>query len=63
MEKKIQKKIPEIFHEFFLNFLLGYRGSVANLGYACKNLGGLGPLIWEEIDPAQTVVNVVSIID
>jgi hypothetical protein len=34
-----------------------YRGFTANLGYACENLGGLGPLVGEEIDPAQTVVN------
>jgi hypothetical protein len=26
-------------------------------GYACKKFRGLGPLVWEEIDPAQTVVN------
>jgi ankyrin repeat protein len=27
------------------------------MGNACKKIGGLGPLVWEEIDPAQTVVN------
>jgi hypothetical protein len=46
--------------KFSVNFFLiffGYRGSTANLGHACKNLGGLGLLVWEEIDPAQTVVN------
>jgi hypothetical protein len=25
------------------------------LGHACKNLGGLGPLVYEEIETAQTV--------
>jgi hypothetical protein len=43
--KKIQKKI------------CGYRGSAANLGYACENLGGQGPLVWEEKEYKQTVVN------
>jgi hypothetical protein len=29
----------------FLNFFFAYRYSAVNLGYACKNLGGLGPLV------------------
>jgi hypothetical protein len=39
---------------FFPNFL-GYHGSTSNLEHACENLGGLGPLVWEEIENAQTV--------
>jgi hypothetical protein len=31
------------------------RGSTSNLESACKNLGGLGPLVWEEIENEQTV--------
>jgi hypothetical protein len=34
-----------MFRENFLNVFFGYRCSAANLGYACKNLGGLGPLV------------------
>jgi hypothetical protein len=34
---------------------VGYPGSTDNLGYACENLGSLGPLVWEEIENAQTV--------
>jgi hypothetical protein len=51
--------LPNMKHKklFYLMFFFGYRGSAANLGYACKHLGGLGPQVWEEIDPAQTVVN------
>jgi hypothetical protein len=41
VKKNRQKKFREI---FFSNFL-GYRCSAANLGYACKNLGGLGPRV------------------
>jgi hypothetical protein len=52
-QKKIsKKKIQKIFRELKK---IGYRGFTANLGYACENLGGLGPLVWEEMDPAQTV--------
>jgi hypothetical protein len=43
-EKNRGKKIEKKNQSFF-----GYRGSTANLGYACKNLGCLGPLVWEEI--------------
>jgi hypothetical protein len=39
------EKIQKIFREIFFQFFFGYRGSTANLGYACKNLGGLGPLV------------------
>jgi hypothetical protein len=28
-----------------------------NRGSACEKLGGLGPLVWEEIENAQTVQN------
>jgi hypothetical protein len=37
IEKKIEKKIV---------FFFGYLSSAANLRYACKNLGGLGSLVW-----------------
>jgi hypothetical protein len=35
----------------------GYRGSATDLGCACKKLGALGPMVWEEIENPQTVVN------
>jgi hypothetical protein len=59
-KKKFQKKISQKISENFLwNFcfqiFLGYHGSTSNLEHACKNLGGLGPLVWEEIENAQTV--------
>jgi hypothetical protein len=55
--KKIsQKNFTKFFvNNFFFKHFFGYSGSTANLGYACKNLGGLGPLVWEEIEFAQTV--------
>jgi hypothetical protein len=37
-KKKISKNVREVF--------LGYLSSAANLSYACKNVGGLGPLVW-----------------
>jgi hypothetical protein len=40
---------------FFFQIFVGYPGSTANLGYACENLGILGPLVWEDIKHAQTV--------
>jgi hypothetical protein len=46
------KKFCEI---FFFQIFLGYHGSTSNLEHACENLGGLGPLVWEEIENAQTV--------
>jgi hypothetical protein len=52
-QKKIQKKFQKNFSDFFF----GYRGFTANLGYACKNLVCLGPLVWEEIDSAQNSSN------
>jgi hypothetical protein len=39
-QKKYSKKISRIFHEVFHEILFGYRGSAANLGYACKNFWG-----------------------
>jgi hypothetical protein len=57
--KKIAKKIftkKNFLKICFLNFFW-YRGSTANLGYACKNLGCLGLEVLEEIVPAPTVVN------
>jgi hypothetical protein len=41
--------------KFFFQIFFGYRGSRSNLESDCKNLGCLVPLVWEEIDPAQTV--------
>jgi hypothetical protein len=52
MSKKNFRKISVKF--FFLIFL-SYHGSTSNLEHAGENLGGLGPLVWEEIDNAQTV--------
>jgi hypothetical protein len=61
-KKKIQKKNSKFFFKNNFknkfqnkkksNFLkkncdfFCYLSSAANLGYACKNLGGLGPLVW-----------------
>jgi hypothetical protein len=56
-KKKFQKKILKIFREIFFSIFFVYRGFTANLGCACENLGGLGPLILKELDPAQTIVN------
>jgi hypothetical protein len=54
-KKKFKKIFKKIFREFFFQIFLGYRCSAANLGYACKKFGGLGLLVWEEIETAQTV--------
>jgi hypothetical protein len=55
-EKKIAKKNFRKFSvKFFFLIFFGYPGSTANLGYACEHLGGLGTLVWEEIENAQTV--------
>jgi hypothetical protein len=43
------------FREFFI-FFFGYQCSESNLETACKQLGGLCPLVWEEIVNAQTVL-------
>jgi hypothetical protein len=43
--KKFRKQIQKIFRDFFSNFF-GDLSSTANLRYACKNFGGLGPLVW-----------------
>jgi hypothetical protein len=43
---------------FFPNYFW-YQRSAANLGYACENLGGLGPLVLEEIENAQTQIYTV----
>jgi hypothetical protein len=39
---------------FFFFFFFGYHGFTSNLEHACENLGGLGPLVWEEIENEQT---------
>jgi hypothetical protein len=55
-QKKIYKKFfYKIFREFFFQIFFGYHGSTSNLEHACENLGGLGPLVWEEIENEQTV--------
>jgi hypothetical protein len=54
-QKKIQKKIQNIFREILFLIFFGYHGSTFNLEDACENLGGLGPLVWEEIENEQTV--------
>jgi hypothetical protein len=41
----------------FYSTAFGYRGSATDLGCACKKLGALGPMVWEEIENPQTVVN------
>jgi hypothetical protein len=56
LKKKIAKKNFRKFSvKFFFLIFFGYPGSTANLGYACEHLGGLGTLVWEEIENAQTV--------
>jgi hypothetical protein len=54
-KKNSNKKFQKFSVNFFFQFLFGYRGSAANLGYACKKFWG--PIVWEEIETAQTVVN------
>jgi hypothetical protein len=55
-KKKLnKKKINKIFREFFFQIFFSYHGSTSNLEHACENLGGLGPLVWEEIENEQTV--------
>jgi hypothetical protein len=53
--QNFKKKILKIFREIVFQFFFGYHGSTSNLEYACENLGGLGPLVWEEIENEQTV--------
>jgi hypothetical protein len=42
--KNFKKKFEIICEIFFSNFF-GNQHSTSNLGSACKNLGGLGPLV------------------
>jgi hypothetical protein len=53
-EKNIKKKFRKHSVKLFFIFLC-LQPSAANLESACQNLGGLGPLVWEEIDTKQTV--------
>jgi hypothetical protein len=55
--QKIPKKVlkKKILEKCFPNYLC-LRPSTSNLESACKKFGGLGPLVWEEIDTEQTVV-------
>jgi hypothetical protein len=56
IQKKNSKKKSENFPwNFFFQIFLGYHGSTSNLEHACEHLGGLGPLVWEEIENVQTV--------
>jgi hypothetical protein len=45
--------------KFFFQIFLSYYGSTSNLEHACENLGGLGPLVWEEIENAETVLKFI----
>jgi hypothetical protein len=54
-KKKFHKKKFTNFPWFFFHIFFGYHGSTSNLEHACKNLGGLDPLVWEEIENEQTV--------
>jgi hypothetical protein len=54
-KKNFKKNFRKFFVNFFSQFFLGYHGSTFNLEHACKNLGGLGPLVWEEMENTQTV--------
>jgi hypothetical protein len=51
---------PKLFKKHFLN-ILGLKCSESNLGSACENLGGLGPLVWEEIETEHTVLKLLYI--
>jgi hypothetical protein len=56
--KKFQKKIPNIFFQKKnpkLQKLLCLNSYAYNGGSACEKLGGLGTLVKEEIENAQTV--------
>jgi hypothetical protein len=55
IKKKSEKKFQKNFREFFFQFFFGYHGFTSNLEQACEYLGGLGPLVWEEIENGQTV--------
>jgi hypothetical protein len=55
IEKFDKKKIQKNFREILFLIFFGYHGSTFNLEYACENLGGLGPLVWEEIENVLTV--------
>jgi hypothetical protein len=43
---KFFKKILKLFRDFFFFCLFVYLSSAANLSYAYKHLGVLGPLVW-----------------
>jgi hypothetical protein len=50
-----KKKFHKVSVTFFVHIFFGYHGSTSNLEHASENLGGLGPLVWEEIENKQTV--------
>jgi hypothetical protein len=54
-QKKFQKKNQKIFREiFFSNFFWLSRFHI-QFGACLRKFGGLGPLVWEEIENVQTV--------
>jgi hypothetical protein len=62
LQKKFQKTISRKFcMNFVFQIFFGYRGSTANLGYACENLGGLGPLVLEKIKNGQFIFLIIII--
>jgi hypothetical protein len=54
-QKKFPKKYMKVFRDSFFHFfwLSTFRSQFG--GYDLIYLGGLGPLVWEEIENAQTV--------
>jgi hypothetical protein len=52
-----QKKVIKFSVNILFQIFFGYHGSIANLVYACKILGCLGPLVLEDIENGQKVVN------
>jgi hypothetical protein len=61
IQKKYPKKISKKKFQFFFPISKNQKKKslnsyACNRGSVCENLGGLGPLVWEEIENAQTVV-------
>jgi hypothetical protein len=53
--KNFEKKIGKFSVKYFFNFFLAIVVLQPILGMPAKTLGGLGPLVWEEIENGQTV--------
>jgi hypothetical protein len=49
-KKKSEKKFQKIFREILFQIFFAFHGSTSNLEHACEIFGGLGPLVWEEIE-------------